>query len=535
MARRLAQLPLVRAALRAGRVSWSAAELLSRHCNVEEQEELVGLAQKSTVRKLREVLSKPGGGDEQGKAAQADEPAKRTLTVTMSQEDGWLLEATKMLLRHLGAGLTDSEQLEALLAEGMTTLLAATKPGAKLVVGSGQGEALPVEEVLDCAPFASPEREQQHQQWLATLAHWRQQAEQRCEERIERLDVEALEVREPEPLPTDPVGLDKVIRKLARELLSRDLKLGDGLRRLVDANGWRRLGYGTFSQYCSERLGLSRSSVKGRMALSRRAERLPALRAALEQGTIGFEAAMLVGRVATAETVEAWVERAAGRTIKHLHEEVALAELCERMQCRSGQKPPDDQQLREVQQLESDIISGRLIREALNGGETDEGQMSGGRDVDEAPARRGAGKITLRWRVTDEVYRTWHALQKLYCRSSEWRGSFVEVLCVAVWHAWQHMLGSDVAYADVYERDRYQCSNPVCFGRHVTPHHIRFRSQGGDDSPHNLTPPCFWCHLEGIHGGRIKVTGNAPAELRWVLGRTPILEVHGRRRMGAIK
>jgi len=387
MARRLAQLPLLWEALRAGQVSWSAAELLSRHCDVDEQEELLGMAQRSTVRQLREGL----------RDTRERQRAKRTLTVTVSQQDGWLLEATKMLLRHLGAGRSDSEQLEALLAEGMTTLLSATKPDTRLVAGSGHGEALPLEEPLDCAPFADGEREQQHRQWLATLAQWRRQAEQQCEERIEQVQVEGLEVLEPEPeaLPTDLVKLDGVIRKLARKLLSRDLQLGDGLRRLVAANGWRRLGYGSFSQYCRERLGLSRSSVKARLALSRRAERLPGLRGALERGAIGFEAAMLVGRVATAEAVGAWVERAAERTLKHLHEEVAVAELGERMQCRGGQKPPDDEQLRKVQQLESDIISGRLIREALNGGATDTGQMSGGSNDPDAPARRGAGQITF--------------------------------------------------------------------------------------------------------------------------------------------
>jgi hypothetical protein len=61
--------------------------------------------------------------------------------------------------------------------------------------------------------------------------------------------------------------------------------------------------------------------------------------------------------------------------------------------------------------------------------------------------------------VTEEVYRTWHALLQLYCRSPLNTGSFVQLLCVAVWHSWQHTLGSDVAYADIYERDRCQCSS----------------------------------------------------------------------------
>jgi hypothetical protein len=206
------------------------------------------------------------------------------------------------------------------------------------------------------------------------------------------------------------------------------------------------------------------------------------------------------------------------------------------MQGRGGQGPPDKKTLAEVQQLESDVISGRLLRDALSGNS----QMSGGPsftsdDVtnQREPARRGAGKITLRFRVTEEVYQTWHALLQLYCRSPLNTGSFVQLLCVAVWHSWQHTLGSDVAYAEVYERDRCQCSSPVCFNRGVTPHHIRFRSRGGDDSKANLTAGCLWCHLEGIHGGRIKVSGEAPADLNWAFGRPLVLEVRGRKRLDA--
>ena len=71
--------------------------------------------------------------------------------------------------------------------------------------------------------------------------------------------------------------------------------------------------------------------VKARMALSRRALALAPLRGAIEQGTVGFEAAMLVGRVATSTTVQAWLERARERTIKHLTEEVHTAEIIARL------------------------------------------------------------------------------------------------------------------------------------------------------------------------------------------------------------
>jgi hypothetical protein len=154
--------------------------------------------------------------------------------------------------------------------------------------------------------------------------------------------------------------------------------------------------------------------------------------------------------------------------------------------------------------------------------------MSVATDSEVPPPRRGAGKVTLRWRVTDDVARAWHALAKLH-RRSRLPGTLVELLCVTMWRSWSHALGTDVAYGDIYARERYRCSSPVCFSRNQTPHHIVFRSQGGDDDPENLTAPCACCHLEGIHGGSIQVSGPA-SEIRWQLGREPIVEVRGRER-----
>jgi hypothetical protein len=105
----------------------------------------------------------------------------------------------------------------------------------------------------------------------------------------------------------------------------------------------------------------------------------------------------------------------------------------------------------------------------------------------------------------------------------------MELLCVTLWRTWKHTLGTDVAYGDLYARERYRCSSPVCFSRNQTPHHVVFRSQGGDDDPENLTAPCACCHLEGIHGGTIQARGPA-SDLRWTLGGRPILEVQGRER-----
>jgi hypothetical protein len=66
----------------------------------------------------------------------------------------------------------------------------------------------------------------------------------------------------------------------------------------------------------------------------------------------------------------------------------------------------------------------------------------------------------------------------------------------------------------------------------VTPHHLRFRSHGGDDSDENLTSLCTWCHLEGIHNGHMSAAPPASA-IRWTFGRRAHTIVEGRTRHSA--
>jgi hypothetical protein len=107
----------------------------------------------------------------------------------------------------------------------------------------------------------------------------------------------------------------------------------------------------------------------------------------------------------------------------------------------------------------------------------------------------------------------------------------MEYACLSVWAAWRHTLDPKVAYAQIYARDRHRCTCPVC-GRHdVTPHHVQFRSRGGDDTDENVVAVCSECHLRLIHGGVITVEGRA-GKLTWTIGRCRTLRVVGREEAG---
>ena len=120
-------------------------------------------------------------------------------------------------------------------------------------------------------------------------------------------------------------GLDARIVQLSREYSAAEVELARTALAFHQAEGARRLGYATEAQYARERLGLSPRA--SRPSSPSRGARSAACALRSSAARIGHEAALLISRVATAETAEAWVARARERTVKHLAEDVRAAEL----------------------------------------------------------------------------------------------------------------------------------------------------------------------------------------------------------------
>ena len=250
------------------------------------------------------------------------------------------------------------------------------------------------------------------------------------------------------------------------------------------------------------------SVMASRVALARRVGDLPEIGKAVTGGLIGFEAAAAIARVASPVTVELWIERAEGRTVKVLREEVAAAEMFARVEGIAPRSvlPPDREMMTDVHDLERSVIASL----------TDGSRMSGGREsgeVDEAmPELPTTG---LRLSLSEDTGRFWRALEAVHARLVKGSESFVAFVVRAVARSWSGVLGNDVAYREIYLRDRWRCASPVCRSRNVTPHHVKFRAYGGGDEPTNLISLCERCHLELVHGGRLRVVGAAPGGLRW--------------------
>jgi hypothetical protein len=235
----------------------------------------------------------------------------------------------------------------------------------------------------------------------------------------------------------------------------------------------------------------------------------------------------VVGRWATKELVSAWIDRARRRTIKYLREEVGAVMAAVTMDPRVSRSPPKEDDMAAVAELEREVQSGELLGSfhlaALRGPQT---------SVTLAAATAEPGvRRTLRLTLSADLYAHWQAVEADFVRLGGVRDSFVSFLCMCLWETWQPYLEQwDDKWKEIYQRDRCRCTSPVCERHDVTPHHITFKAHGGSDAPSNVTAPCDWCHLDGVHGGRLEVEGEA-SHLTWRIGRDPILAVVGRKKI----
>jgi hypothetical protein len=118
--------------------------------------------------------------------------------------------------------------------------------------------------------------------------------------------------------------------------------------------------------------------------------------------------ALMIGRIATPDTVGAWIERAERRTVKHLCEEIHAAQLLARNGAISQIRPPTDEELAAVFALEEALLNGELLprpskawndddRSKKDGSPSNEiGEVSGASPTSQQPAQPcdgGAGVL----------------------------------------------------------------------------------------------------------------------------------------------
>jgi hypothetical protein len=500
LARRLAVLPLLREAYLSGRLSTSKVELLARHLRGrrdlsdtlgDEEADAIELAAGLTVHELRRRLG--GGGDD----------TRRTwvqLTRHLERVDAVAFEGAIRLMNALGEP-TRSAAVEGLLAEGLTTLLdraelapdlanriAATAPGTAAAPGDEVADPATADPDTDIGPA------------------------------FEQSSIEPPYI---DPTVTDVGLLDLELRALSADLTRRDLRLG--LLALEAERSRLPLtpGYRTADDYFREALGMAPSSMAARIALARRVDALPRLKATIEAGAIGFETATLLARIAGPTTEEAWLTLASISTTKIFREHVGAAELHARVDGLPVHRLalPTADQVEDVRALERQVLTtvfagrpdGTEADPTSEPSPTSVPSLSAGSDVSEVSS---LGTVPLRLTLPEDLASFWCDLEVLHADAGFPAGSFVGFLVASTLAIWRGMAKLS-AYGDIYLRDRFRCQSPVCHRRNCTPHHIVFRSHGGGEEPSNLVSLCEKCHLSLVHEGHLVVRRHAPDALTW--------------------
>ena len=532
LAARLELLPRIAAAYDAGELRWSMVELLARRAQAEDEAELLGFALTPgvTVHTMREVLA---GED----AEEAFASGRCRLEETMPSEEALIVEATKIVHEHVNGPGEDF--FAAVVGEA-----AATMP--ELMYDDGP---------LDLDAVRAR---------IAAGIARRREEEERAEPDLPANEPERGDFPV-EPLPEDVRGLDALMRRISMRLASRDLVLGRTASDFFRAARWRELGYASDTQYCRERLGMSRTAVWNRITFARRCEALPKLGEAVSTMAVGFEAAKKIAGIATPRTEEAWIERAQRRTFKHLREEVCMVETHARLTGRREDPwPPSDAEMADQESFERRVLSGALFmvkeREEPEIGigeekaverETAEPEPAPQSRSPAAPdaigdlanrlfaAIRGGrtrrkGEVKHRWSADREdahLYRTGRERHRRLGRPN----AFLTVMCLWALESWVHELRQErCKYDPIHQRERFRCASPGCSRRLCTLHHILRRMLGGDDRWENLLTLCNVCHLENIHErGSLQVFGEAPDGLTFVFGEQPVFVVRGREKRPA--
>jgi HNH endonuclease len=289
-------------------------------------------------------------------------------------------------------------------------------------------------------------------------------------EQLETMHAQWADLATAAPIPApaesgeiDPWRLDQELKGHSEKRRRWDDVFGQLVMLFQSIRGWEHLGFASFGHYCEEELGMGERTAAQRAALERSLERNPPLRKALAEKRISYEKARLIARDAAPQEVPGWIQQAQDLTCVELRRKLqdkAEAQMCAR------------------------------------------GQFNVWMPVSVAALLKGA-------------FRALRAAAKHWMWAEECLVALAEHFIATYRYL---MTQAKTLQRRIRARDRHFCQVPGCSRPAVHAHHIKPRSQGGSDDEWNLVSLCAAHHLNGIHGGRIRVAGRAPDELIWEFG-----------------
>ena len=341
------------------------------------------------------------------------------------------------------------------------------------------------------------------------------------------------------------------LTRLARERAAADAEEGRWLLLAWRSGAHVHLGYGSFSEYIERLLGYAPRATREKLRVAEALESLPLSARALAQGTLSWCAMRELTRVATTDTEGAWLDAANGKTTRALERLVAGK--------RPGELPPRPGETltpsRHVLRFDVAADTFATFRDAMHNLR----RASGGNLDDDAlllaMARRVLG-------APEDDGRSSHRISYELCPACG-HGAQVaggqripvdkEILAMAACDGEcigacppkpanennapltneAAPLTSEAEHTPVVQaaraphvgrarqavppalrravllRDRHACSVPGCTNTHyVDVHHIRPRSEGGNNTRENLITLCS-AHHRATHRGDLIIDGQA--------------------------
>jgi hypothetical protein len=315
----------------------------------------------------------------------------------------------------------------------------------------------------------------------------------------------------------DAFDLDARLRRAVALEQRLEAAMAPLLLRMADARLHRRSGHASLAAFARERLGMSERKARALVRIARATAGCPELGAAFGTGALSWiQAQALLPLLLAPECAPfraAWVARAQRVTVRRLDEDVDAA------------------QLRLVGDPDG-FLAGAGAPGAPEAANRQTCAQPRGMDTPSPPepaADPEPETARFFFAAPRDVARLFRAVACSVRRALERRverpGSEGEAGEWMFDHAFETWGANDLRVRRehrVFERDGWRCTVPGCSSyRNLHDHHVVFRSAGGSDDPANRTTLCAFHHLRGVHAGRVRCLGEAPAGLVFELGLRP--------------
>jgi hypothetical protein len=119
------------------------------------------------------------------------------------------------------------------------------------------------------------------------------------------------------------VLLHKRLKRIARIRGALDVQEAEALREAQRLQLWRQFGYASLADYMTNELGYSFRTAEDRLRMANALPQLPKLTEALQTGNLNFSQARELARVATPDTEQVWIDRAADLNVRQVEQAVA--------------------------------------------------------------------------------------------------------------------------------------------------------------------------------------------------------------------